>query len=275
MKQTEASWSSKGSKVHAVAWCPDTKTKAAVALVHGLGEHCQRYEALAEAFAAAGVAIVAFDLPGHGLSGGPRGHSSFAAIRVEIDRLLEEGRSRFPGLPLFLFGHSLGGLLVLDYLLERRPIVTGAIVSSPGLSPALPVSAAKLRLARIMAKVMPSFTLSNGLDIDGICRDAEVVREYRADPLVHGRISARLGIDLLEAGPKAIARAREIVTPLLLLQGGADRDVDPEATRRFAAAAGSNVTFRFFPEAYHELHNDPGKEEVLALEIGWILGTGA
>jgi alpha-beta hydrolase superfamily lysophospholipase len=271
MKQTEFAWKTRdGAAIHAVEWRPEAAVKGVIAFVHGIGEHTQRYVHVAEAYTKGDFAMVAFDLPGHGRSEGKRGHASYALIMEQIDRLLEEARSRFPGVPVFLYGHSLGGSLILNYLLERKPKLAGAIATSPALATGAPVPAAKIAVAKIMSRLAPSFTLSNGLDQSGISRDAEVVRKYREDPLVHDQVSARLGLDLLEAGPRIIAHAGEIQIPLLLAQGSADRLVNAATNEAFAAAAGKNVTWKSFDGWYHELHNEPQKEEFFRFVLAWL-----
>ncbi len=273
MKTSEFSWKGEdGLSIVAVEWRPETVPKAVIALVHGVGEHYRRYEGMAAWYAERGLATIAFDLPGHGKSGGKRGHSSYAAIGKEIDRLVAEARSRFPGLPVVLYGHSLGGALSLNWLLERGDAVAMAVIGSPGLVPATPVPAAKMFLARVMARIAPSFTMANDLDASGLARDPEIEKAYLADPLMHNMISARLGLDLIERGQTIIAKARDIGLPLLLLQGTADRLVDPSATARFAEAAGANVEFRRFEGWYHELHNEPEREELYRFVYGWIEG---
>lgn len=270
MKKTEFSWKGEGGlDIAAAEWRPDAP-RGVIALVHGIGEHYGRYEHMIAWYGAKGLATVAFDLPGHGRSKGKRGHSSYAAIAAEIDRLVEEARKRFPGLPVILYGHSLGGALSLNWLLLRKPTLAGAVIGSPGLVPATPVPAAKMALARFMAKVAPSFTLPNDLELSGLARDPAVAERYKADPLVHNLISARLGLDLIERGQAIIADARTITLPLLLLQGSADRLVDPKATERFAAAAGPNVEFKRYEGWYHELHNEPEKEELFKSVLAWI-----
>jgi len=273
MKQTEFTLKTReGSGFHAVEWRPDGPAKAVITLIHGLGEHCQRYAHVADFFTKSGFALVSSDLPGHGKTKGTRGHGSFPLIRDQIDRLLAEAAARFPGLPRFIYGHSLGGLLVLDYLIERKPDLKAAIVTSPPIAPAVPVPASKLALARIMAKLAPSFTLPNGLEQAALSRDPAVIEKYRTDPLVHDRISARLGLDLLEGGPRVQARIREIELPLLLLQGTGDRISSPLATAGLASAAGKNVSYRPFEGSYHELHNEPEKEALFRLELEWLTG---
>lgn len=273
MKSSDFSWKSEeGLSIVAMEWRPDREPWAVMVLVHGLGEHFRRYAYMAAWYADRGIATLTFDLPGHGKSGGPRGHTSYAAVAKEIDHLVGEARSRFPGLPIILYGHSLGGALSLNWLLERKPEIALAVIGSPGLVPAAPVPPAKMALARLMAKIAPSFTLSNGLDASGLARDPAIQEAYLSDPLMHDKISARLGLDLIERGQFIIANAKKITLPLLLLQGAADRLVDPAATARFAAAAGPNVEFRRFEGWYHELHNEPEKDELYRQVLDWIEG---
>jgi alpha-beta hydrolase superfamily lysophospholipase len=271
VRQSEFRWKTlDGRAIHAVEWRPEGGAKGVVALVHGIGEHSGRYLHMAEAYCQAGYGMLAFDLPGHGRSEGKRGHASYALIMDQIDRLLDEARSRFPGAPVFLYGHSMGGAVSLVHILDRRPTLAGAVVTSPPLATATPVPAAKQLVARIMAKLAPSFTLPSELDVMAISRDPEVVKRYKEDPLVHDRVSARLGLDILEAGPKIQKRARELELPLLLLQGSADRIVDAGVNRAFAEAAGERITWKGYEGWFHELHNEPEKAEVFSYVQGWL-----
>ena len=269
MLESAFEWTTEqGLRIHAVEWRPEAGTKAAVAYIHGMGDHGGRFRDMAEAFARGGLATLVVDLPGHGRSGGKRGHSSFARLRKVIDRLLEEARARFPGKPVFLCGLSMGGLLVIDYLLEKRPAVAGAVLMNPGLAAKEPVAAWRRAVARLMAGVWPSLTVTNGLPPDG-CSDPAVLKAWEEDPLAHAWISARLGFDLLEAQPRVLARAGEIATPLLIELGGADKVVDPSAAERFAAAA-KDATLRRFEGLDHDLPHEPGKEAVFQAAIDWI-----
>jgi alpha-beta hydrolase superfamily lysophospholipase len=224
---------------------------------------------MAEVYSEARLATLALDLPGHGRSEGKRGHASFVLIREVIDRFLAEARLRFPGLPVFLSGLSMGGLLALDYLIERKPAIAGAVIMSPGFAGKEPVSAWRLFLAHLMAGIWPSFTISNGLPEDG-CSDPEALREWNEDPLAHVMISARMGLDVIQAGPRVEGLAHEIGLPLLILQGSADKVVDPEATERFMASAGTNITYRRLEGLNHDLPHELEKEAVFSAAIGWI-----
>lgn len=261
-----------GEEIFAREWRPEVPIRAAVALVHGLGEHCGRYEHVAGAFNQAGIGVVALDLRGHGKTPGIRGHApSYDVIMDDIQHLLQETAQRYPGKPCFLYGHSMGGNLVLYYTLKRKPAITGVISTSPGLAVATPIPPVKNAMARLMHDLWPSFTLDNGLDLSGLSHDPEVAKKYSADPLVHGKISARLAVDMIDAGVWIREHAAEFPLPLLLLQGDSDRLVSPPATREFAEKAPANLlTFQMWKNGYHELHNEPEKDQVINVMIGWM-----
>ncbi|MCA1953685.1 MAG: alpha/beta hydrolase [Anaerolinea sp.] len=273
MTHTEFSWRARdGQKLYAQEWQPDVPIRGAIALVHGLGEHSGRYAHVAESFNAAGYSVVALDLRGHGKTGGQLGHiPSFEVAMQDIDYLLEQTALLHPGLPLFLYGHSMGGALVLYYALNRRPNLTGIIATSPGLAPATPPTRATLFSARIAYRLMPTMQIDNGLDLSGLSNDPEVIRRYQADPLVHPKISARLGLDIIQNGQWVLQHAAEFPLPLLLMVGSADRLVSVPAVHQMAKSVPpERITFREWPGGYHELHNEPNKAEVIAFILDWI-----
>jgi len=191
LHHTEFNWrSNDGLQFYAQAWTPEEEPRAAVALVHGLGEHSGRYAHVAAAMTAAGYALVGFDLRGHGRSEGKRGHSpSWDTLMDDIARLVEETSNRFPGRPVFLYGHSLGGNLVLNYVLQRKPQLAGAIVTSPILRTAFQPPAWKIKLGETLYNLWPAFSLTNEIDPKGISHDSQVVSAYVNDALVHNRVS--------------------------------------------------------------------------------------
>jgi len=273
MNTLEFSWNVPDGQLFAARlWTPSEAPRAVVVLVHGLGEHGDRYTHVAEAFTQAGLVMLNFDLRGHGKTPGPRGHApSYSVIADDILLFVEEARKRYPGLPVFLYGHSLGGALVLYTALKRKPDLAGIIVTSPGLATGNPVTPGTLRLARFMSKVAPSFTLPNGLDRANLSRDPKVAEAYSADPLVHDRISARLGLELIENGRWILEHAPDLTLPTLLMQGSADHLVDPLATRRFAETAPAKfITFRWWEGEFHELHNETNRAEIIQTMIDWI-----
>jgi len=273
MQHSEFNWTTPDNvKLYGQEWKPEGKQKAAIAMVHGLGEHSGRYEHVAEAFTQAGFSLTAFDLRGHGKSEGVRGHApSYAAIMEDITHNIELAKEHFPGMPVFIYGHSLGGNLTLYYCLTQKPQLKGAIVTSPGLATAAPVPPVKLALGKLMYNLMPALQMDNGLLRSGLSRDPEVEKKYSADPLVHPKISARLALDLINNGKYIVDHASEFPIPLLLMQGAGDYIVNPPMTKKFANSAPlAKITFKEWDGFYHELHNEPEKAQVLKTMTDWL-----
>lgn len=272
MKPQSFSWQSKDKlNMYGQVWQPKEKVKAVLVLVHGLGEHCDRYQHVADFYNEKKVAVVSFDLRGHGRSGGLRGHApSYESICDDIDTCMQHAKELFPKTPIFLYGHSLGGALVLYFLLKRKPAIRGAIVTSPGLGTAAPLPGGKLAAAKLMNRLLPTFTLPNDLDRSGLSRDPKVEPAYSKDPLVHDRISARLGMELISNGELILQHGGEFHLPMLLMQGSLDRLVSCEKTVQLSQKTPKTTTFKLWDGYYHELHNEPEKMDVLKYELRWI-----
>jgi alpha-beta hydrolase superfamily lysophospholipase len=215
--------------------------------------------------------MLSYDQRGHGHRDGKRGHiPSFEKAMDDIDHFLADARQKAPGKPVILYGHSMGGLEVLFHTLTRRPTITGVICSSPGLA-AGDIAPTTLFAAKVMNILAPAFTLPNGLDVNNLSTDPEVVRKYQADPLATGMVSARLGMEIINTGPWVIEHAPEFTLPLLLMQGTADHIVSPPATRQFAGRTPKTlVTHREWEGLCHELHNEPQKDQVIQAMFTWI-----
>jgi alpha-beta hydrolase superfamily lysophospholipase len=271
MKIEEYNWlGPNGLSIYGRHWAV-ANPKAAVCLVHGLGEHCAQYEHVAAFLAEQGIALSGFDLPGHGRSGGRRGHAfSTEVIFENIDRLVVAVSTKYPQTPVFLYGQSMGGNLVLGYIFDRKPAVQGVVATSPWIR--LPEKPSPLLVAfgRMMRKVLPSFTQNAGLDAQYISRDDAVVRAYQSDPLVHNRISVETGLSLLEAAQKLDAFAGEMPVPALLVHGSADHITAPAGSEGFARRATGDVTLKLWDGLYHETHNEPEKDEVLTYSADWL-----
>ena len=254
----------------AIEWRPETNPKAVIVLIHGLGEHCKRYKNVAKFFTQKGIGIISADLYGHGKTGGKRGYIPIEdAFLNTIDALLIKAKELYSNLPIFLYGHSMGGWAVMWYSLDRKPGINGVIATSPFLAEHKPSSPLKIFLARVMNTLNPSFIMKNGLDLDALSRDKEVVTKYKNDPLVHGFISARLGWTMLNKGKWIIAHAAEFPLPLLLMVGSGERIVSQQLIEEFVKKA-PHVDYKIWPALYHELHNEPEKESVLIYELDWI-----
>lgn len=275
MKTYELSWQDKqGIKFHVQGWEPATRPKAVVGLIHGLGEHVGRYASIAGPLTRAGYCLAGYDLRGHGRSGGPRGHTpSYDALLDDMAVFLGQIKKRYPKLPVFLYGHSLGGNLVLNFCLRRKPDVRGAIVTAPWLKLAFEPPAWKVALGRLLDPIMPGFTQKSGLKTEALSRDPQVVEQYRDDPLVHGLVSARLYVGSHAAGRWALEHAAEFPLPLLVMQGTEDRLISLEASHEFAVRAGKRATWRAWEGLYHEIHNEAESGRVMSTMISWMNAT--
>jgi len=272
MKHTEFRFKTfDGLQLFAQSWQPETKSRAVVCLVHGMGEHSGRYGHVADRLTKAGHIIFAFDLRGHGRSKGQLGHSpSYEALLNDIDFLLGEAEKHFPQLPRFLYGHSLGGNLVLNYVLRRQSHLKGVIATDPWLRLAFEPPRFKIILAQITNYIWPSFSQKNGLDTKVLSRDPEVVHAYENDPLVHDHISSRMFIGIYQSGYWALEHASEFSLPLLLMHGGDDKIISVKASHEFANTKTKNCTLKIWDGLYHEIHNEPEKEEVFKFLIDWL-----
>lgn len=260
-----------GLSLFGQSWQPEDRPRAVICIVHGMGEHSERYAHVGDALTQAGYALISFDLRGHGKSSGPRGHiPSYEALMQDISLLLESANKKFPQLPFFLYGHSLGGNLVLNYVLRYKPQLKGVIVTGPWLRLAFEPPAFKVTLSKVMNKIWPSFSQKSGLDTKALSHDLEVVHSYENDPLVHDCISARMFISIYQAGQWALEHASEFSLPLLLMHGGEDKIISVEAGREFAGKIKENCTLKIWDGLYHEIHNEPEKEEVFKFLIDWL-----
>ena len=252
-------------------WEPEVSVRAVVCLVHGLGEHTGRYAHVAAALNNAGYAVLGCDLRGHGKSEGLRGHTpSYDALLDDIGRLLDETAQRYPGKSQFIYGHSLGGNLVLNYALRRKPPLAGVVSTSPAIRVTHPLPATQLALAKVMNRLQPTMQMPNGLSLDNLARDPEVILAYKSDPLVHNKISVRLAVEMLQAGEWALTHAAEFPLPLLLVHGTADELTSAAATQKFAGKVRGDCTLKLWDGFYHETHNEPEKAEVLGFMVAWI-----
>jgi alpha-beta hydrolase superfamily lysophospholipase len=257
--------------LYALDWAPPGESKAVVCLIHGLGEHCGRYAHVAAAFNQAGYAMLGFDLRGHGHSGGPRGHApSSEAFLEDIDLLFVEAEKRYPGKPRFLYGHSLGGILVLYYALRRKPQLSGLISTGSGLRSPLIEQKLKVAFAHSMASVLPTMTLSTGLNPEHLSHDPSVVQDYRNDPLIHYKASLAMASSTIRATQWTMEHAAELSYPLLLIHGAADQLTYPSGSQEFARRVSGSCTLRLWEGLYHEIHNEPEKEQVIAVIVQWM-----
>lgn len=260
-----------GLKLQGQRWEPENGSKAVVCLVHGIGEHSSRYEHVAEAFNCAGYALVAMDLRGHGRSEGKRGHApNYESLMEDLSLLLDTGRTNYPDLPVFLYGHSLGGNLCLYYALSRKPALNGMIITSPLLRLAYKPPIWKTAILHLMYALHITCSIPRGIDNMAMSHDLNVVRTKRNDPLCHGLITPQLAEEMLRNGNWCLDHAAEISYPILLMHGDADRITSADASREFAALASDQCTMKIWEGLYHELHNEREKTAVLEYVLAWL-----
>ena len=260
-----------GLQLARAAWPATGTPRGTVLIVHGLGEHCERYVRLAADLTAAGWHVQSYDQRGHGASEGPRGDIATPAsllddLTLMIDTLQEEQVPR----PLVLLGHSMGGAVAACLLADGNNAGVDALVlSSPALDPGLN-ALQRLRVA-LGARLMPHLPVSNGLSPLWISRDPQVVRNYVDDTRVHNRVTPRLARFIADAGRQVIACAAQWQTPTLLLWSGADRCVSPRGSAAFAAAAPKHVVqTRCFDGLAHEIFNEPERDFVVGALIDFL-----
>lgn len=245
--------------------------RGVVIVVHGLGEHAGRYDAVARRLNSWGFAVRGYDQYGHGESGGVRGAlPDDSRLLDDLGDVVDSTRLRMAdGLPLILLGHSMGGLVVARFVAGGKRDVDGVVLSSPAFDPGL--SGFQKLLLSTLPRFVPNLPVGNGLDPNYISHDPKVVAAYRKDPLVHDRITPRLAKFIADGGPACVASAGVWKVPTLLMYAGDDRLVNPAGSRAFAAAAPAHVvTTQCFEGLYHEIFNERDPEPVLGALKRWL-----
>ena len=264
---------SDGDNIVIQDWPLDSRVKlrGVVILVHGLGEHAGRYEHVALQLNAWGFAVRGYDQCGHGESGGLRGSlPTDTRLLDDLSDIVDSTRAHMPkNTPLIVLGHSMGGLVAARFVALAMRSVEGLVLSSPAIDPGLN-SMQKLLLA-LLPKILPDLRVGNGVKPQYLSHDPSVVAAYRADRHVHDRISGRLGRFIATAGPEVLAKAPSWTVPTLLLYAGDDRLLNPDGSRRFAAAApASRVRAICFESLYHEIFNELDSQPVFAALKQWL-----
>lgn len=272
MKFTEYEMAeSSGTPFHVRYWENPDLHKACLVLIHGLGEHAGRYEYLAGFFTLHGVTVLAPDLYGHGLTKGQRGHvRKMDDLLIQIGHCIHEAKRLNPGLPIILYGHSMGGLLSLVYASRVKDLPEALIVTSPALAPGFPVPALKVLLGKIGKAILPSLSQPNGLEVKYLSHDQSIIDKYVADPLVHDKLSAELGMGILEWGEWCRKNVHESTIPLLAVHGNEDKIISFSSSKHCFENMKGDVRFVEWEGGYHELHNEPFKDEVLQLIFDWM-----
>jgi acylglycerol lipase len=260
-----------GGSVFWQAWTPAT-TKGVVVIAHGLAEHSGRYAHVAERLSEAGYAVYALDHRGHGRTDGTRANvERFAHVRADLDTLLTKARGEHPGLPVFLLGHSLGGLIALDYVVTRGDSgLTGLVLSGSAVDPSVG-SAIQRRLAGLLSALTPNLGVL-ALDATAVSRDPAEVEKYVNDPLnYHGKIRARTGAETLAAVERVVSGVGTVRLPVLVMHGTLDRLTSPGGSKLVAERIGStDKTLTLYDGLFHEIFNEPEKDVVLGDVVTWL-----
>lgn len=272
MKNIEGTFKGSGGlSLYYQSWHPQGEVPAVVVIVHGLGAHSGLFAPAVQHLISQGYAIYALDLRGHGRSPGQRGHiNAWTEFREDLSAFLQWIHLQEPDCPCFLWGHSLGGAIVLDYALRSPKGLQGIIVTAPALG-RVGVSRLKIAMGRIFSRVYPRFSLRVGLDRSASSRDPSIVSTYAQDPLQHEYGSARLATEFFAAARWIKNHASDLQIPLLLLHGSADRITLPESSWNFC----QRVTFPDkecyeYPGSFHDLHIDINYQEVLTDIGNWL-----
>lgn len=275
MKHEEGTFKGpRNARIYHQCWLPEADSRAILVIVHGLAEHSGRYANVVDHFVPSGYSVYGFDHPGHGRSEGARVYvQRFEEYTDTLNMYFDMVRKREPGKPVFLIGHSMGGLIGALYLIDHQDELTGAVLSGPAVKVPENISPAVIFAGKILSALLPKFGLIP-LEAEGVSRDPAVVQAYINDPHVYrGKTTARLAAELLRAMRRVMSEANRITLPILIVQGGEDRLVDPGGARMLHELAGSrDKKLNIYEGLYHEVFNEPEHEQVLKDVESWLEG---
>ncbi|MDZ7881224.1 MAG: alpha/beta hydrolase [Saprospiraceae bacterium] len=272
MEKTTTITAKDGIELFTRSWTPP-QYKAIVALVHGFGEHSGRFQHVAAFLNKNGYAVVALDLRGHGKSGDKRGHSPSNETTYDDIELFIRHAKTIGGetLPLFLYGHSMGGNFILNTILRRNTEgVHGLVTTGPLISLAFKPKPLMLFLGKTLRSIAPRFSQPGGVQTQYLSHDPAVVQAYINDPLVHGTITTAAGMNLLESSDYLNTYEGTMPVPTLMMHGTEDFLTYQPASEAFASRVKGNITYRKWEGLYHEIHNEPEKIQVLEEIVAWL-----
>jgi acylglycerol lipase len=272
MKHQDYDWLSKDNKhIYAQSWAPDHNPSAVINIIHAFGEHSGRYQRWAVLFVEKGIAVVASDLIGHGRSFGKRGYiKNYQVFLDQIELQVLKSSELFPGIPNVLYGHSMGGNLVLNYAMSKDAPVSAFIVSAPWLKLVNDPPGYMLLFSRILRPFLPSLTVKAGIDNTYRTHDLSINDKLKEDPLLHRQMSLQLFHEATRYGLYAMRNIYKINRPLLLMHGNSDRWTSHEATMELAANTSRLTTLKIWDGLYHELHNEVGYMDIFNYIIDWL-----
>lgn len=275
MKYFAFSFSSKdGLLLQGRVWLSQNNhPNGSIFLVHDLGEHSARYAHVGEEFSKEGFNFIGFDLRGHGLSEGIKGHASkFTDLINDIEQLIYQTKKRF-GFSRdnrILYGQGLGGNLVLNYILKRKPHISGAIITSPLISTPLTKTKLQVTWLNFFANFLPKMKFNNHFKSEDLSKDLATVNAYQKDVYNHHKISAGLALEIFRNGKYVLTNADSLDIPLLVMHGTSDRITPPSISKSIAEKVGNMAEIVLWENAFHELHNDNDKDLVLKTMFHWL-----
>jgi len=248
------------------------KAKGVVLITHGIAEHSGRYAHVAQSLVEGGYTVVSFDLRGHGKSSGKRNFvKSFQGYLNDHQEVLDRTLKTYPDLPLFLFGHSMGGGIVTLFTIERNPQVKGVLLSAASVKVSDDISPFLQKISSLLSVILPKLPVLK-LESDDISKDPEVRVDYDNDPLNYrGAILARTGAELLKATKTITARSSAIDLPILIMHGSLDKLADVSGSKMlYANVSSADKTLKIYEGLYHEILNEPEQDEVKKDIIDWL-----
>jgi acylglycerol lipase len=268
----EYSWTSAdGMKLFGQSWMPRGYPRAIINYVHGFKDHSNRFSHWAIKLTREGFGVIAVDLRGHGRSGGRRGYAdSFERYLQDVSLLCNYSRKKYPDIRQILYGHSLGGNIVTNYLISGKDLPDAAVITSPWFRLAVQPSIITRTMALVFRYALPGVLVKSNLDTNGLSRDPKIGADYSKDPLVHNRISPKLFFAIEKNGASASHSIYKINIPLLVMHGTADTITSFRQTRAFVLHAGCRTLFKEWPGCLHELHNEICADNVFAFLVCWL-----
>lgn len=272
MKHQTYDWKDKqGRFIFGQSWLPDSEPLAVICHLHGQSDHSSRFAHVAAFFVKNNIAFMTADLIGHGKSAGVRGHVlKFEEYLDTVDLLIDAAEAAYARIPIFIYGHSMGGNIALNYAVQTQRNIRGYIITSPWIRLAFEPPAWKVALGKTVKSIYPALLQPTGLDVNAISRDKEVVAAYSKDPLVHGKISASGFFEILMHGKNILTAASQLKAPILLMHGTGDQLTSYIASRALAEQRKDIITYKEFDGLYHELHNEPEKQLIFDAMLSWI-----
>ena len=261
-----------GQMLFEQAWRPDDEQKAVVLLVHGLGEHSSRYAHVADFLTSNGIGVETYDLRGHGKSDGCRAFvNSFDEHLRDLDILCKRVQERHSGTPIFLYGHSMGATISTLYVITRKTEFRGLLLSGALIKIGDDISPLLVKMSSIIGKYAPKMKTTK-LDSASISRDPLIVKDYDDDPLNYrGGIPARTGMELIIAMNRIQIQMETITLPILIMHGSCDKMTDLSGSQElYDTVSSKDKTLKLYDGFYHEIHNDPEKQQVFNDIEGWI-----